>query len=212
MVIPDRVIERLSGYRRHLRDWHAAGHAQIFSHELANLEGATPAQVRRDLMTIGYTGSPARGYDVVGLVGHIDEILKPEAGEGIALVGAGHLGGAILDYFGGRHAEYHVVAAFDIQPDRVNRVVHGHRCYSVDELEAVLAETPATVGILTVPAEAAQPLATRLVAAGVGGLVNFTAVRLQVPPGVYVENVDISLTVEKVAFFARTQRTRREAL
>ena len=65
-MIAARVVERLIAYRRRLKAWLADGKARIYSHELANLEGVTPAVVRRDLMTIGYTGSPARGYDVAG--------------------------------------------------------------------------------------------------------------------------------------------------
>lgn len=211
MEIPSRVIERLSAYRRHLRRWLADGHERIYSHDLARLEGATPAQVRRDLMTIGYAGSPAKGYDVEGLIEHIDGLLSPNTQAGAALVGVGHVGGAILDYFGGQHPEHRIVAAFDVHPDRVGRVIHGHRCHSANDLEAVLAETPALVGIIAVPADAAQEVADRLVRAGTTGLLNFAPVRLRVPPHVFVEDVDISLSLEKVVFFARQRVQRREA-
>ncbi len=211
MQIPDRVIERLSAYRRHLRRLLGEGTPRIYSHDLATLEGATPAQVRRDLMTIGYAGSPARGYDVAGLIDHIDGLLSPRREEGLALVGMGHVGGAIADYFGGQHPEHRIVAAFDVHPDRIGRVIHGVRCHHVDELEAVMADKPARVGVIAVPADAAQEVAERLVRAGVTGLINFAPVRLRAPADVYVEDVDIAVLVEKVAFFARTRVTRREA-
>lgn len=211
MDIPSRVIERLSAYRRHLRRWLGDGHARIYSHDLASLEGATPAQVRRDLMTIGYAGSPAKGYDVEGLIAHIEALLVPNTQAGAALVGVGHVGGAILDYFGGRHSEHRILAAFDIHPDRVGRVVHGCRCHPITQLEDILREDPVLVGIIAVPAEAAQDVAERLVRAGVTGLLNFAPVRLRVPPHVFVEDVDISLSLEKVVFFARQRVQRREA-
>jgi len=211
MKIPDRVIERLAAYRRHLRDLAGGGADRIYSHELASLAGATPAQVRRDLMTVNYTGSPARGYDVAGLVEHIGNLLNPGEATRIVIVGVGHVGGAVLDYFGGRHPEYSVVGTFDTHPDRVGRVVHGHRCYPVDELEEVLRGQHAVAGIIAVPAEAAQEVANRLIRAGVTGLLNFAPVRLRVPEHVYVENVDIALALEKVVFFARARMDRREA-
>jgi len=67
------------------------------------------------------------------------------------------------------------------------------------------------VGIIAVPVEAAQDVAERLIQAGVRGLLNFTPVRLHVPPDVYVEDVDIAVSLEKVAFYARTQPNRMEA-
>lgn len=211
MQIPDRVIERLSAYRRHLQRWIQEGRERIFSHDLALLEGVTAAQVRRDLMTVGYTGSPAKGYDVAGLIDHITGLLAPGAAGGIALVGVGHIGGAILDYFSGRQPGYRIVAAFDAHPDKVGRVVHGHRCYDVREMAAVLESQPALVGIVAVPVEAAQDVAERLVRAGVRGLLNFAPRRLRVPPEVFVEDVDIALSLEKVAFFAAIRADRREA-
>jgi redox-sensing transcriptional repressor len=200
--LSEHVVERLIAYRRYLHQWLAQDRARIFSHDLAKPGGVTPAQVRRDLMTIGYTGSPAKGYDAEGLLAHIASLLATRLAGGFALVGVGHLGRAILDYLARQHPEYHV-AAFDVNPDKAGGVTHGCRCYLLDELEQVLAQQPTRVGIITVPADAAQDVATRLVEAGVGGLLNFAPVRLRVPAGVYVEDVDIALRLEKVAFFAR---------
>jgi redox-sensing transcriptional repressor len=211
MLIPDRVVERLSAYRRHLAHWLADGRDRIFSHDLATLDGGTAPQVRRDLMTVGYTGSPARGYDVRGLIDHIDALFASGAAGGVALVGVGHIGGAILDYFSGRHPGCHIVAAFDRHPDKVGRVIHGHRCYDARDIATVLAERPALVGIVAVPADAAQEVADGLARAGVRGLLNFAPRRLRVPPEVYLENVDITLSLEKVAFFAAARAGLREA-
>ncbi len=66
--LPQPTVERLCTYRRLLREMAAEGTQRVFSHQLAALERATAAQVRRDLMTIAYSGSPAKGYDVAGLL------------------------------------------------------------------------------------------------------------------------------------------------
>ncbi len=203
MKIPDRTVERVILYRRRLRALHAAGQTRIYSHELAGVEGVTPAQVRRDLMTIGYTGSPAKGYDVAGLITKIDETLNPHQDEGVVLVGVGRLGKAFLAYFAGQANHLPVVAAFDVDQEMVGRLVHGCRCYGLDELETVLAQRSVRVAFLTVPGDAAQEVADRLVRAGIRGLVNLAPIRLRVPPDVYVEYLDITVSLEKVAFFAR---------
>ena len=178
---------------------------RIFSHELAALNAVTPAVVRRDLMTIGYAGSPARGYDVSGLVDKIGTLLDPSLDGGIVLVGAGCLGRAMLNHFRAAHPEFRVSALFDIAPEKVGRVIEGLPCHHTADIEAMLGERPAAVGIIAVPGSVAEDVAQRLVNAGVRGLLNCTSARLRLPPEVYVENVDIAVALEKVAFFARCE-------
>ncbi len=202
-MVSDKTIGRISVYRRLLKEVAARGETNVFSHQLATMAGCTPAQVRRDVMTIGYSGSPARGYDVADLIDSISAVLDPPEHEGIALVGVGNLGRAMLSYFVGRSPRLAIVAAFDEDPEKVNRVIHGCRCYPVDEMEHVIGERGIREAIIAVPAAAAQDAARRLVSAGVNGLVNFAPVRLWVPDGVYVENVDVTMALERVAYFAR---------
>ena len=208
--LPVRMVERLSSYRRHLRFWSADDKRRIYSHELGALVGCTPAQVRRDIMTIGFTGSPARGYEVSGLVDKINTILDPPVRETMVLVGLGYLGRAVLKYLSTTHPDLPIAATFDIAPEKIGQVYDGCRCYSSAELDQVVPQEHAAIGIITVPAESAQSVADGLIRAGIRGILNFTPVRLRVPPEVFVEDVDISVSLEKVAFFARTKRNRME--
>jgi len=190
----------------------AAGTGRIYSHELAALAAITAALVRRDLMTIGFTGSPARGYDVKGLIERIDKLLNPASPTTLALVGLGALGRAILKYFGRVHPELPIVAAFDVAPEKVGRVIDGCQCHHICDAESWLRAQQVAVGIVTVPAEAAQGVADLLVRGGVRGILNFAPVRLRVPPRVFVEDVDIAVSLEKVVFFARPENERVEAM
>jgi len=201
----ERTIGRLSLYRRLLRELESAGVNNIYSQELARMAGVTAAQVRRDIMAIGYSGSPARGYDVHALGESIGDYLDAPGGQGVALVGIGNLGRAIMAFFSGRRPRLAIVAAFDADPYKVNRVIHGCRCYPAEEIGQVVREQNITVGIITVPASEAQNVAETLVRAGVRGILNFAPVPLRVPAGVYVEQIDMTMALEKVAFFARQQ-------
>jgi redox-sensing transcriptional repressor len=154
-------------------------------------------------MCTGCQGTPGRGYEVRGLIGGIERFLDAPEPEGVALVGIGNLGRAILAFFQGRRPKLRVVAAFDREADLVNRVIHGVRCYPMEELDAVVVREGIRVGIIAVPAGEAQPVADRLVAAGIRGLVNFAPTPLHAPPGVYVDDIDMTMSLEKVAFFAR---------
>jgi redox-sensing transcriptional repressor len=205
-MLPDRVIERLIVYRRLLGDWQSARRERIYSHELAALAGVTPAQVRRDIMAVQYIGSPAKGYDVKELAAKISELLRSPTGSAVALVGIGHLGQALMAYFSRGHNQPTAVAAFDTDPAKVNRVLHGCHCHPLTNLEDVVRRQGIRVAILAVPAAAAQEVADRLVDAGIAGILNFAPVHLNVPANVYVESVDIAILLEKVAFFGRSER------
>ena len=208
-VISEKTIGRLSLYRRLLRDVHDTGQTYIFSHDLAAMAGCTPAQVRRDVMSLGFSGNPARGYAVDSLIAEIGGLLDAPEGQGVALVGVGDLGRALLTFIGARNRWKGSVAAFDNDPEKTNRVIHGCRCYPVEEMEQVVREQGISLALITVPAEAAQETAGKLCRSGVRGLVNFAPVRLWVPEGVYVENVDVTMTLERVAYYARQQADRK---
>jgi len=201
--LSDRTVGRLSLYRRLLNNLAKTGAKFVFSHDLAAAAGATAAQVRRDVMAVGYTGSPTKGYEIAELAESIARFIDGNQPQPVALVGVGNLGRAILAYFTGRRPNLSIVAAFDRDEHRVNRVIHGCRCYPVELLEETVAAKAIRTAIIAVPAGEAQAVADRLVRAGVRGLLNFAPAPLRVPPNVFVQEMDITTSLEKVAFFAR---------
>ena len=209
-MIPERAIGRLSLYRRILDQVLDQGRLYIFSHELAKLSGNKPAQVRRDLMVVGCSGCASRGYDVQDLSKAIDASLDGPDKQRIALVGVGNLGRAVLHYFFGRRKQLEVAAAFDRNPDKVNRVLHGCRVYRVEDLDDVIRREGIQLGVITVPGSEAQGIADLLVQGGVSGILNFAPVPLRVPPGVFVEDIDITMAIEKVAYLTHEGISRSE--
>ena len=206
----DRTIGRLGLYRRCLNRLQAEGRPFVYSHEIAQETGASAAQVRRDLMAVGYSGSPNRGYQTAELIRSIGEHLDGSGEIGVALFGLGNLGRAIIAYLSRQRPNLAVAAAFDQDPDKIGRVIQGCRCYSVDEIDAVAREKSLEVGVIAVPALAAQDAADRLIAAGIAGLLNFAPHSLKVPPHVHVEELDLTLSLEKVAYFARRRRAAKQ--
>jgi redox-sensing transcriptional repressor len=204
--ISEKTIGRLSLYRRVLDRLLREGVENLYSHQLASSTGGTAAQVRRDLMSIGFTGSPARGYRVQELLNRINDFLGVTDGVGVALVGVGNLGRALLAYFPYRRPSLSIIAAFDRDPERAGRVINGCRCYAMEELVPVVREQNILVGIVAVPAAEAQNVATALTEAGVTGLLNFAPTPLRVPAHVRVEYLDMTMSLEKVAYFARQRK------
>jgi redox-sensing transcriptional repressor len=201
--LSDKVVGRLSLYRRLLSNLSRSGTKYVFSHELAVVAGSTAAQVRRDVMVVGHNGSPTKGYDVHELARSIGELIDGDQSQSVALVGVGNLGRALLPFFAGQRPNLSVVAAFDSDLEKVNRVTYGCRCYPMEEAARVIEEKSIRTVILAVPAGAAQQVVDTVVGAGVRGILNFAPARLRVPACVYVEDIDMTTSLEKVAFFAR---------
>jgi redox-sensing transcriptional repressor len=194
---------RLILYRRILRDLALSGTRYVFSHQLAAQADVTPEQLRRDLMNVRYEGSPTRGYEVGVLEERVGTFLDPPIVQAVALVGVGNLGRALFAYFLGRRPLLQIVAAFDIDPAKVDRMINGCPSFHISEARTVMRNMGISVAMIAVPASAAQSAADILVEAGVRSLLNFADVRLRLPPDVYIEHIDIGVTLEKVAFFAR---------
>lgn len=201
--LPEKTVERLSMYRRTLLSILAKGKTHIYSHELANLHNITAVQVRRDIMLIGYSSSMRKGYDIKELVGIIGNIVDTENGQNVAVIGIGNLGRAITAYFNGKRPKLNIVATFDVDLNKVNKIDSGVYCYHMNDLEKIIRKENITIGIITVPVEQAGAVADKLVMAGVKGILNFTSVLLNVPSDIYLEEYDMITSLEKVSYFVK---------
>lgn len=201
--LPEKTVERLSQYRRVLLKEAENGKTHIFSHELANLLHITPVQVRRDIMLIGHTGTLRKGYEINELVKSIGEIIDCKKEQKVAIIGAGNLGKAIMGYLKGKRTKLTIKAAFDVNPDKVGRVISGIRCYHIDEMQDIIQKENISIAILTVPADQSVQVAEDLIAAGVRGILNYTPTPINVQPHAYLEEYDMITSIEKVAFFAK---------
>jgi redox-sensing transcriptional repressor len=205
--ISSNTIARLSLYRRLLLELAAGGLRQVYSHQLAAHAVSTSAQVRRDLMTIGFSGSPRRGYATQDLVEAINVVLARSIETSVALVGVGNLGRAILSYYASRSPWVRFTAAFDADPDKAGRVIHGCRVHPMDQLDGVLGRESIRAAVIAVPASEAQAVADRLVLCGVRSFLNFAPIRLHLPTGCFVDNMDMSTALDRVAYYAHAQTT-----
>lgn len=203
MKLPERTVERISAYRRSLLNCLAEGKTHIYSHELAQMHHNTAVQVRRDIMFIGYSSMQRKGYDVRELIDVIGNILDSERGLNVAVVGIGNLGRAITAYFIGKRSKLNIVAAFDVDPNKVDRVISGVKCYAINQMQEVIANKNISIAIITVPADQAREIAESLYLAGVKGFLNFTTVPLNVSPEVYIDEYDMTTSLEKVAYFVK---------
>lgn len=201
--IPEKTIERLSEYRRTLLSCHKQGITHIFSHVLAGIHGITAVQVRRDLMLIGFSSDTKKGYDVKVLIEFISRILDSEHPVNIGVLGMGHLGQAITKYFNGKGLKLKIIAAFDVDPEKVGSTIDGIPCYHMESFEQVVEDKDISIVIVSSPTKVAPDLVVPIINAGIKGVLNFTSTPLNFPQGIVVENYDITTLLEKVAYFVK---------
>lgn len=201
--IPEKTIERLSEYRRTLRNCSRDGITHIFSHVLAGMHGITAVQVRRDLMLIGFSSDTKKGYDVQVLIDFISSILDGQNVQNIAVIGMGHLGQAITKYFNDKHLSLRIVASFDVDPEKVGTLIDDIPCYHMDDFAVKVSELDINMVILSSPTRVASELVLPIINAGIKGVLNFTSKPLNFPRGIVVENYDITTLMEKVAYFVK---------
>jgi redox-sensing transcriptional repressor len=180
------VAARLSRYLQVLTQAHKMGRETISSQELSEYTHINPTQIRRDLSGFGKFGKRGVGYNIESLLAEIRKILRTSGQHNIALFGAGHLGRAIASSAIFADHGFDVVAVFDTDPAVVGSEIGELRVRELADLNELVAAEEIVVGVLAVPAEAAQDVADRLVKAGVKIIFNYSEQLLQVPPEVTV--------------------------
>ena len=204
--LPGKTVERLSEYRRTLLECLNEKRNFIFSHDLAARLLITAGQVRRDLMLIGYSSVLRKGYDVRELIETISKIIDSGESMNVAVIGIGNLGRAVAGYFKGKRSKLNLVASFDSDQQKINKVISGVKCYPYNNIESMMKELEIRIAILTVPPDFAREITEELVRYGIKGILNFTTIPLNVPSGIYLEEYDMITSIEKVAYFVKENK------
>jgi redox-sensing transcriptional repressor len=201
--IPDATVARLPVYLRAL--YALADHdvATVSSEELAAATGVNSAKLRKDLSHLGSYGTRGVGYDVEYLVYQVSRELGLTQDWPVLIVGAGNLGRALANYGGFASRGFRIAALLDSDPAVVGTVIAHHTVRSDAELEQVVEAFDVSIGVIATPAAVAQNVGDRLVAAGVTSILNFAPVVLNVPSGVDVRKVDLSIELQILAFHAQ---------
>lgn len=199
--IPDIVIRRLPIYERTLKQLQAAGVGSVSSEDLGKQLGVTAAQIRRDLSYFGRFGKQGKGYNVALLSAAISHILKIDRQWDVALAGFGNLGQAIAGYRGFAPNSFHIAAIFARNPEHIGQQVNGTVVLNESELTSVIREMEIKIGIVAVPAGAAQDVAQRMIDGGVRAILNYAPVILRVPSDVWVREIDPTSALQSLTYY-----------
>jgi len=198
--IPTPAVHRLSFYLRQLEAFKRSDRHTISSKQLGEALGFTDAQVRKDLAYFGQFGHPGIGYHVDELVSQLRKILGTDKVWNVLLVGAGNLGRALMAYRGFLRKGFQLSAVFDADPTKAGQAFGDLKIESMDRLAGIVSEKHIRLAIMSVPADAAQSVADKLVAAGIRGILNFAPLSVTVPETVSVQGVDLAVQLEQLSF------------
>jgi redox-sensing transcriptional repressor len=198
--VPEATVARLPLYLRALTTLAERGLSTVSSDQLAETAGVTSAKLRKDLSYLGSYGTRGVGYGVEFLRHQISREIGLTQDWAVVIVGIGNLGHALSNYAGFASRGFRIAALVDADPARAGEVVAGLTVQPADRLEDLVKEHGIAIGVIATPARAAQGVCDRLVAAGVTSVLNFAPTVLQVPDGVDVRKVDLSIELQILAY------------
>ena len=201
-AVSELTTNRLSVYLRCLSALDAAGVRTISSQALAEQFHLNAAQIRKDLANFGELGVRGIGYYVQELRRHLRQILGLDREVRVAIVGAGNLGLALADYPGFREDGFEIVALFDTLKDRIGRRSRGGvPIHDIKDLRRIVKREVVGIGVIAVPAPAAQAAINVVTGAGVRAILNFSPGAYKVPRGVKLKSMDLTVSLESLSFF-----------
>lgn len=185
-------VKRMPSYLQLLRVLQAEGQEYVSGTVLATVHNLEPVIVRKDLALTGAVGTPRIGFRITELITAIEQFLGWGNQTKAVILGVGSLGTALLGYQGFQNFGFRIVGAFDRDPKIVGKWIHGRKVQALAQLGPFVRRGEILLGVLTVPADAAQAAADVLVKAGIKGIWNFTPTKLRLPEDVVSQKEDLA--------------------
>ncbi len=206
MITNRNCIIRLSRYKNALGRLKQMGFVKVFSDNLADAVGVTPAQVRKDFSIFDITGSKRGGYQIDQLIEKLNHILGKDELQKVVIAGAGHIGTALMKYKGFQQEGIKIVAVFDIDPGKLDEKAE-LPVYPLEKLKSFVREHNIKVGIIAVPDTAAPQVLEMMITSGIKGVLNFAPIRLRPSQDIVINNVNLELELENVIYYMKSPLT-----
>jgi redox-sensing transcriptional repressor len=204
--ISDSTISRLSKYYRTLGRLIDQRVKTVSSDEIAEIDGVTSAQVRKDLSFFGTFGKRGLGYNTADLQHNIGKILGLYKKWNVALVGVGNIGHALVDYQEFKKQGFDIKLLLDNDKNKIGMKIGDLEIKSFTNATDHLEEEKIQIAIVAVPANAAQGVVNSLTDAGIRAILNFAPLSLKVPDGVMIKNENMSIELEALSYFLTNRR------
>ena len=199
--MPKATAKRFPLYLRYLKMLGDSGVSRIKSKEFSEITQVPSATIRRDFSHLGELGRSGYGYDVPYLIDVFSSILNTQEEKGIALVGCGNLGKALIKNNFRRNENLNIICAFDSNPELVGMVIDDIVVQSMEDLAETIQSNEVSVAISTVPSQYAQDAINKIVDSGITAILNFAPDRVTVPTYVNVQYIDLTTELQTLIYF-----------
>ncbi len=189
--LPEPTLRRLPWYLAYLKLLKDKGEEYVSSTQISKDINVDSSQIAKDLSFINISGKTRVGYEINSLVDVLESFLGFTRTHRAFILGAGSLGSALLHDDGLSQYGLQIVAAFDVNPNKIGKVINGIHVYDIKDLEQFRKDQNVSIGILTVPVDKAQNVADMAIKAGIEAIWNFTPFRIKVPHNIVVQNTSI---------------------
>ncbi len=188
--LPNKIVTRLSLYYQILSKTTSS---YISSQNIASHLGTNSAQVRKDISLFGQFGIPGKGYNVKKLYLNIEKILGIDKSWNVVIIGCGNLGSALLKYSGFKEQRFNIIAGFDIDKNKIGKVINNRKIYHIDELKNFVKKNVVDIAAITVPSSSAKEIIKYVADCGIKGILNFSATQIKLPKCITLK---FDLTIE----------------
>jgi redox-sensing transcriptional repressor len=196
------TVLRLARYLRVLLKLKSLGFVKVFSNNLGDAIGVTPAVVRKDFSIITIPGNKRGGYNIDTLIEQLGAVLGKNQSHEVVIVGCGRIGAALMEYKEFAKEGIHVAAGFDIDPAKVETRTNVP-ILDIKEMAGFIKSRAITIGIIAVPDGAAAQVLAQMISAGIQGVLNFAPVELKCGGGCIIHNVNIGLEIENLFYLVK---------
>lgn len=189
--VPEPTLRRLPWYLSNAKLLKQKGEHFVSSTQMSKEINIDASQIAKDLSYVKISGRTRVGYDISELINVLEDFLGFTNIHKAFLFGVGSLGGALLGDSGLSHFGLEIVAAFDVNPEKVGTSINGIPIFHSNEFKQKMKEYSVKIGVLTVPIEIAQQISDTMIAGGIQAIWNFTPFRIRVPEQIVVQNTSL---------------------
>jgi redox-sensing transcriptional repressor len=208
-IYSEGIITRLSQYLKYIVQLREIGKRTVTSLEISEHTKINSAEVRRDIIYFGLKGKRGVGFNIEDLISSFNKILGYNDRVRIALIGAGNLGKAILNYKMLNKFGFKIEIVFDNDSNVIGRTISGIKVKDISEIKSTVKEKRINIAILAVPEGSAQKVTDLLVDAGIRVIINYTPVPIKAPPDVNIQTTDpIEKLLHTLYYLSKTVYTR----
>ena len=187
------VVRRLPRYYRFLNELNENGIVRISSKELSEKMGFTASQIRQDFNCFGGFGQQGYGYNIPPLCAEIASILGVDKKRPSILIGAGHMGTALISHVPFESLGFELIGVFDNSKKVIGTTINNQAVLDFSNIAEFYKEHSPEMAILCVPKDNVDEVVKELYMLGIKAFWNFSHFDIAVKyPGAIVENVHIN--------------------